>query len=168
MKSVCRCSFVLSLLFGLLCVFPAGAQPRDADAPNSGEFEEIHGEVRTFFEKISNPSAGPKDGLEELLKNSPFEEGSKEEMINALADKIKGITQQFGNYVSFEPIGVKKIGRDLVVLRYLYKCQNYPLVWYFIYYRPLPANGEPVNKPWQLIHLYYDSQLNIPLWESEF
>ena len=132
------------------------------------EWEPLQASITNFFEQISNPASGPRKALDEILKNSPFEGNTKEEMINVLAEKIGGINAQFGDYVSYEHIGTKEIGKDLVVFRYLYKCRNYPIVWYFIFYRPLPMNGEPGGKVWQLIHLYYDSQLNVPIWDADF
>ncbi|MGI5831886.1 MAG: hypothetical protein ACOX6D_05050 [Thermoguttaceae bacterium] len=163
--------FSLSAFFFLLSftVWIDKTQGQSQTTPPSGSgFESQTGLVQDFFEQISNTAEGPQKGLETLLKNSPFEENAKAEMIKTLAGKIEGISGQFGSFVSYELIGTKKIGRDLVVLRYLYKCQNYPIVWYFVFYRPLPADSNTTNKQWQIIHLYYDSQLNIPIWESDF
>ena len=142
-------------------------KPGPAAAAGS-ELDPLFESVQNFFEQIANPAEGSYSGLENLLKNSPFEGNAKDEMIKTLAEKIDSIAGQFGSYISFEQIGVKRIGRDLVVLRYLYKCQNYPLVWYFVFYRPTASESETAGKTWQIIHLYYDSQLNIPIWESNF
>ena len=163
----------LLAIFGLFALtspfLPAQTPPAvTTNGPDASELESLHASIKTFFENITDPSSGPKKGLETLMKNSPLNGNDKDEMINALSEKITSIKDQFGPYVSFEPIGVKMVGRDLVILRYLYKCQNYPVVWYFIFYRPLSANGETGNKTWFLIHFYYDSQLNLPLWESGF
>lgn len=149
-------------------VWGQGTEHQTAAGPTASEWDSLHAVVKTFFENISDPAAGPQKGLESLLKNSPLEGENKEAMMKALSEKIGTINDQFGAYLSFESIGVKAIGRDLVVLRYLYKCQNYPVVWYFIFYRPLSPTGESGNKNWFLIHFYYDSQLNVPLWESGF
>ena len=149
-------------------LFAQTVEAPTAAGPSASELESLHAVVKTFFENISDPAAGPKKGLEILLKNSPLEGESKEELMTALSEKIAAVNSQFGPYLSFEAIGVKSIGRDLVVLRYLYKCQNYPVVWYFIFYRPLSSAEESGNKAWFLIHFYYDSQLNVPLWESGF
>lgn len=165
----CRALLLLSVF--MLCAVSLSAQTQEPPAVGAAagsELEPLAESVQNFFEQISNPAEGTKSGLETLLKNSPFEGSAKDEMIKTLAEKIDGISQQFGSYVSFEPIGVKRIGRDLIVLRYLYKCQNYPLVWYFIFYRPTPSENETAVKNWQVIHLYYDSQLNIPIWETGF
>lgn len=137
-------------------------------APTSAEIETLQTTVKTFFETISDETAGPQKGLEELLKNSPLVREEKEKTISALSNNIREIGRRFGAYLSFEPIGVKTIGRDLVVLRYLYKCQDYPVVWYFTFYRPIapaPSDGLAV-RPWSLIHFYYDSNLNIQTWEN--
>lgn len=160
----------LLFLSALLWQGRAWAQTWENPSPAAvnAEFAPLFESVQNFFEQVANPAEGSYNGLENLLKNSPFEENAKEEMIKTLAEKIDGISGQFGSYVSFEPIGLKRIGRDLVVLRYLYKCQNYPLVWYFVFYRPTASEEETAGKTWQIIHLYYDSQLNIPIWESNF
>ena len=161
-------------LLALLLLLAAAARTAAAQDPpavpdaSGSELDPMTDAVQNFFNQISDSSGGAKIGLETLLRNSPFEENAKAEMIKTLAEKINGIPHQFGNYVSFEPIGIKRIGRDLVVLRYLYKCQNYPLVWYFIFYRPTSPENEGAAKSWQLIHLYYDSQLNVPLWDQSF
>ena len=166
-----RALLSLSLFLLLPVAAPLAAQTPETPAVGGAADSELDPRtamVQTFFEQISNPDVGTRSGLETLLKNSPFEGSAKDEMIKTLAEKIDGIFQQFGSYVSFEPIGVKRIGRDLVVFRYLYKCQNYPLVWYFIFYRPTPSENETAGKSWQIIHLYYDSQLNVPLWDQGF
>lgn len=163
---------LVCLLFGGLgLAYPgllplASAQTPDAAAPPAvSEWEPLRTTVRTFFETVSDPSGGPQKGLEELLKTSPLSTEEKAKAIPALVNNIREINRRFGEYIAFEELGVKTIGRDLVVLRYLYKCQNYPVVWYFTFYRPQPAGGAP-SRTWSLIHFYYDSNLNIPSWES--
>lgn len=141
---------------------PAGA------APAVSEYDALHAAVKTFFENISDPAGGPKKGLEEILKSSPLTGEEKEKTITALSNNIREISLRYGTYLSFESIGIRAIGRDLVVLRYLYKCQNYPVVWYFTFYRPTAAGGDTASRPWLLVHFYYDSNLNIPSWESDF
>ena len=169
-RSVRRTLVLLALV--LFAAVPLSAQSQDAPAVNGAasgsDLESLAATVQNFFEQIANPAEGTKSGLETLLKNSPFEGNAKDDMIKTLAEKIDGISAQFGSYVAFEPIGVKRVGRDLVILRYLYKCQNYPLVWYFVFYRPTPSESETAGKNWRVIHLYYDSQLNLPVWEAGF
>lgn len=141
---------------------------QNGTAPTTAEIEALQATIKTFFETISDEAAGPQKGLEELLKNSPLLREEKDKTIQALSNNIREISRRFGAYLSFEPIGVKTIGRDLVVLRYLYKCQDYPVVWYFTFYRPIsptPAEGMTA-RPWSLVYFYYDSNLNIQTWEK--
>ena len=130
------------------------------------ELESLQATVKTFFENISDPAGGVQKGLEELLKSSPISGEDKEKTITALSNNIKEIGRRFGPYLSFEPIGVRMIGHDLVVLRYLYKCRDYPVVWYFTFYRPSAGSGDVSSRSWLLIHFYYDSNLNIASWEN--
>ena len=168
MKRIGGCA-ALMMLIGLFFAGPLVAQtPTSGTATAASEYDALHAAVKTFFENISDPAGGPKKGLEEILKSSPLAGEEKEKTIAALSNNIREISLRYGAYLSFESIGVRAIGRDLVVLRYLYKCQNYPVVWYFTFYRPTTAGVETANRPWLLVHFYYDSNLNIPSWESDF
>ena len=171
------CASVLFAAFVFLGGATADFQPIFAQnsavapltGPASSELEPLHATVTAFFENISDTAAGPQKGLVELLKNSPLGGEEKEKIIASLANSIQEIYRRFGAYLSFEPIGVKSIGRDLVVLRYLYKCQDYPVVWYFTFYRPTSGvTGTASPRSLSLIHFYYDSNLNIQSWESGF
>lgn len=122
--------------------------------------------IRNFFENLSDSNKGARKALDEVLKNSPI--SSDEKLMTDLASRMKDINTRFGNYLSFEEVGIKSIGTDLVVMRYLYKCQNYPVVWYFTFYRPQTKSGETSAGSWSLIGLRYDSNLDIALRDSSF
>jgi hypothetical protein len=52
------------------------------------------------------------------------------------------------------------IGRDLVLLRYLYKGENFPVVWYFTFYRTTAA-GETGPGTWRTIAVRFDTDLEL-------
>ena len=126
----------------------------------------LHGRIRTFFENLTEPGKGPKKALEEILKSSPL--GADEKLSAELAEKMKDISTRYGACVSFEEVGTKSVGSDLIMIRYLYKCENYPIIWYFTFYRPRPKTGETVTRNWTLIGLRYDSNLDIALRDTSF
>ncbi|MDO4587128.1 MAG: hypothetical protein Q4C95_07510 [Planctomycetia bacterium] len=153
--------FMIGVTFGRIAFFSqAKAQ---TEKVTSNDLEVLHSNIKLFFENLSDSNKGPKKAFEDILKNSPLR--SDEKVTNDLMNGLKEINTRFGNYVSFEEIGTKSIGNDLVVIRYLYKCQNYPVVWYFTYYRPL---AKTENSSWTLIGFRYDSDLDIALRDSTF
>lgn len=157
------------ILFAFLTLASAAVMAQSTQTASvPTDLDGLHTTVKIFFETISDETAGPQKGLEELLKNSPITREDREKTILALSNNIREITRRFGPCLSFESIGAKMIGRDLIVLRYLYKCRDYPVVWYFTFYR---AGGDTDTESgsggvWTLIHFYYDSNLNIQNWES--
>ncbi len=126
----------------------------------------LHGRIRSFFENLTETGKGPKKALEEILKNSPL--GADEKLTGELADKMKDINSRYGACVSFEEVGTKSVGNDLIIIRYLYKCENYPVIWYFTFYRPRPKTADTVARNWTLIGLRYDSNLDIALRDTSF
>ena len=52
---------------------------------------------------------------------------------------------------------VKTIGNDLVILRYLYKAERFPVVWHFYYYRPASSGTAPKGD-WNLIEIRFEDE----------
>lgn len=133
---------------------------------SENEYTALHGRIHDFFENLTDSNKGPKKALEELLRNSPIT--GDEALTNTLVEKMKDINTRFGAYLAFEVIGTKQIGSDLVLIRYIYKCQNYPVVWNFIFYRPLSKTGDTTSRQWTLIGLRFDSNLDNALRDSGY
>ena len=175
MKSVLRRNFI-GLLFVVLglALFQLGRLTRTPDvqaqAANLSETDltPLRTNIKTFFENLSDNNKGAKKALEEIMKNSPV--AGDEKLVGDLAAMLKVMGTRFGNYLTFEETGIKSIGNDLIVIRYLYKCQNSPVVWYFTYYRPPIKTGDVVagTGTWSLIGLRFDSNIDVALKESGF
>ena len=91
------------------------------------EIDSMRRPIDAFFEAISDPNKDATAAVNDLLANSAL--NAADQMKTNIAEGVKQMNQHFGPYVSFEQIGAKRLGADLVVFRYLYKCQNYPVVW---------------------------------------
>lgn len=136
---------------------PASLLAQTTPLPDS-ELVSLRASISTFFENLSDSNKGSRKALEDLMKNSPV--SSDDKLIGELANLMKEINTRYGNYLSFEPIGVKSVGNDLIIVRYLYRCQNYPLVWYFTFYRNGSASDPAgTNSHWMLIGLRFESNL---------
>lgn len=130
------------------------------------DVEALRASIGNFFENVSDPNQGPRKALDELTKNTTLADNEK--LITGLADNLKLIAANFGAYVAYEPVGVKSVGSDLIEFRYLYKCQNHPVVWRFVYYRPRPNAADPTSVPWTLIGVRFDSNLDPALRDAAF
>lgn len=164
-------------LWGVCILFLAFVVGRDNDlpAPSSVEaqtgaigadVETLRASIGNFFENLSDPNQGPRKAFDELTKNTTLAEN--ETLLSELSDNVKAIAANFGSYVAYEPVGVKTVGSDLIEFRYLYKCQNHPVVWRFIYYRPRPNAGDSTSASWTLIGVRFDSNLDAAFRDSAF
>ena len=74
------------------------------------------------------------------------------------------LEKHYGRYQGFEQIAAKRIGNDLVLLKYLYKCENLPVVWYFAFYRT-PASATTTTTAaakdgtWRIVMVRFDTKL---------
>lgn len=164
-------------LWGVCILLLAFVVGRDGDvlAPSSVEaqtgatgadVEALRASLGNFFENLSDPNQGSRKALVELTKNTAL--GDNEALITELSDNLKLVAANFGPYVAYEPVGVKTVGSDLIEFRYLYKCQNHPVVWHFTYYRPRPNAADPTSVPWTLIGARFDSNIDAALRDASF
>lgn len=119
----------------------AEAQSPFATTDPNKEWED---RIRTFFtELIANTSSsGMSKPFDELLRGGPLASPTESESIKAMRTNLDTIKEQFGPFKEYEKIDVKPIGKDLILTRYLLKCDQHPVVWNFsIYRRPSATSG---------------------------
>ncbi len=144
----------LAAAFCLLGVRPL--QGQEAPDPVVAALET---RVSQFLEGVSMGQA--QTAYQELLAGSQLLKNS--EALKTLTEKTKEIETRYGRYRAFERVSAKRVGADLVLLRYLYKCENFPVVWYFTFYRT-PQRGEPApedKNAWRIIIVRFDTQLEL-------
>ena len=118
--------------------------------------------VAQFLEGVSlgqTPAA-----YHELLAGSQLLKQT--EALAALVAKTDELKKKYGRYREFERIAAKRVGTNLVLSKYLYKCEDFPVVWYFAFYRT-PAPGEPppeAKSTWRVISVRFDTQLEPLAW----
>lgn len=109
-----------------------------------------------FFAQVENNAI--KDAFTELLQGSPVAE--QEEAIDALAKKAGEITDLYGRRLGSSMIQAKVVDEDLVLLRYLDKCENYPIVWTFWFYHP-PSGADSSGSGWYVVTVRFDNDLRM-------
>jgi hypothetical protein len=77
-----------------------------------------------------------------------------------LVARTNDLEAKYGKYRAFEQVSAKRIGGDLVLMRYLYKCENFPVVWHFTFYRT-PGVGDTGSKTgtWRVVAVRFDTDL---------
>jgi hypothetical protein len=117
--------------------------------------------VSLFLEKVSAGST--QKAFDDLLKGSPLGTSGQAAARATLIEKTEGLVGLYGEYRAFEPVSSKRVGNNLVFLKYLYKCENFPVVWYFTFYRP-PPRGDRVadsGSEWRVIIVRFDTALEL-------
>ncbi len=123
------------------------------------EIELLNRRVSQFFEEVSQNSAAR--AFRELLVGSRLLALSENDKVEELAAKASQLTDRFGEYRKYERIHAKRIGEDLVLMKYLYKCEHFPVVWYFTFYRaPGELPSESVDA-WRVIIVRFDTELEL-------
>jgi hypothetical protein len=153
-----RC--ILIGLSAVLMCFSAG-RVAPAQGPSDPVIDALHQRVSQFLEGVSlgTPTA-TSAAYQELLAGSPLAKQTK--AVDALIEKTSQLQERFGPYREFEQIAARRVGNDLVLLKYLYKCENFPVVWYFTFYRTPRADIPPeTNDTWRVIIVRFDNELEL-------
>ena len=130
---------------------PAAAQ----DALNPA-ISKLDDEVITFLEAVAGNE--PRRAFKQLLSGSQLQ--TQTEAVEQMVSRAEEIERLYGKFQEAERVSRKQVGKDLVLLRYLYKCKNFPVVWYFTYYREPSSRSQMSDvNPWIVISVKFDTQL---------
>jgi hypothetical protein len=119
--------------------------------------ETLGAKASQFLDGVGRGST--QTAFRDLLEGSPL--ARRTEAVTSLVEQASKLKDRFGEYRASERIMAKRIGADVVLMRYLYKCDDFPVVWYFTFYRS-PARGEtePGNG-WRVITVRFDTELEL-------
>jgi hypothetical protein len=144
------------LLVPTFWFIPADAQqsPPSADAARE---QELDTRITAFFTTLA--SGNSSAACEEFLRSSPL--GAATSEVTELRNKTEEARTQFGLILDWEKYKTtERVGEDIVVIRYILKYDQYPVIWTFIYYRkPTGALSMPTSNPWVLIDLRFDTNI---------
>jgi hypothetical protein len=150
--SVIARSIVLSAL--LTCVpLAIGEEPLSEEM--QAEVGALQGRVDQFFRQLGDRTIDPERPVREIVGSGPLRDRNDE--ISKLIDQLPMLDQRYGGYTGHEAVSVRALGSDLVFLRYLYKAERFPVVWYFAFYRTTVASG--LKRDWTLISLRFDTKI---------
>lgn len=158
------------LLLPSIPVTPVGAQGTVTPTDTTQDFDE---RIRTFFEQLKTGSTTV--AFDNLTQNSPLGAKTAGVQVTDMRTRYEETKRSvFGEILDWEKHGSKRIGADIVVVRYILKFENYPMIWTFTFYRkPMPQgslSAPPISgvstasvnpNAWTLIEMRFDSSLDL-------
>ncbi len=149
----------VSILFATILFLSATTLARSQE-PVSAETEQdiefVKAKAASFFRALTDKTLGPDRAFFALIENGPLKDRTDE--ISKLIEQAQTLDQRYGAYTGNELVSAKAVGSDLIFLRYLYKGERFPVVWYFTFYRAAPIAGG-VRRDWTLIALRFDARI---------
>ena len=151
-----RIAVYAAALLSILPVTGRHALGQGAPAELDDTILALDARVADFLEGVSGGPA--QNAYAELLAGSELLK--QKEALDELVKKTAELEGKYGRYKGFERIAARRVGKDLVLMRYLYKCENFPVVWYFAFYRPGSA-GPAENADWRAVIVRFDTNLEL-------
>ena len=113
--------------------------------------------VMRFLDAVPTADAG--EAFNNLLAGSPLLKQT--DAVETLAKTSAEAMTRYGAYRGSDQLSAKRIGKDLVLMKYLLKCEQFPLVWYFAFYRDFShqSNTSTIDDPWIVISVRFDTQV---------
>jgi hypothetical protein len=142
---------VAGLLVPSFLMATAVAQPEPATDPVVAKLDDSIGR---FFDGVAKGDVSKS--YAELLKDSPLSRQS--DAVKGLIDKTKEIEKKYGKYRGYDRLDAKRIGNDLILVRCLYKCDEFPVAWYLSFYRDF-KHSDADNSNWIVVSMRFDTDL---------
>jgi hypothetical protein len=159
------------LLLSALRLDPAGAQSTSISADTS-RVQELDTQIEDFFKalKRGTSTTATDTALRDFLRQSSLNSSSTD--VAALQTKVDECKTKFGEILAWEKYEneSKRIGTDVMLIRYVLKYDQYPVIWTFKFYRkpsagsstsgfPSVTTGSSGSSTWVLIALHFDTDL---------
>lgn len=118
--------------------------------------------IQVFFDTISE-QPNSLSAYQKMFYGSPLTDSSAAEMSQKTDDLTKS-----GTGWTPELLDTKSIGTDLILIRYLYKSETHPVIWYFTFYRPPAATrtADNTSRTWICIGIKFDTNYELFFNES--
>lgn len=140
---------------------------QEAGAPRDPVLTSLGDRASLFFESLSLEKS--PEAFQELLAGSALLK--REDDLRQLVAQTAQLPTKYGRYRGAEQIGARRAGQDLVLLRYLAKHDQCPVVWSFVFYRPpqpagtTPAGTTPAEpEAWRIVSIDFHTEWE-RLWD---
>jgi hypothetical protein len=130
---------------------PAVAQPTRLNDP---EVEALAARLDAFFGNLRTGQV--QQAYDDLLRDSQLLE--QREQVERLVAQTRELPSRYGNCFGHEFVQAQRVGqegKDLILIRYLYKCERFPVIWHLAFYRRPSSVGDP----WRVILIRFDTHV---------
>ena len=145
-----------SIVTGIFLLVVKPAQAEDETAFTDPVVAKLNDRVLRFLNEIAERRE--TDAFRDLLTGSQLAEQTA--AVKTLVDRSKELVERYGQYRESEAVGAKRVGKDLVLLKYLYKCEKFPVIWHIAYYRDAGRATTNSDDSWVVISIRFDTQLD--------
>ncbi len=148
------------LAVGVAAALVCGAIPAwsASEAPPADPIiEMLQGRAAHFLDQVA--AGNVQVACEQLLADSPLLKQT--EAIRQVVARIQGLKDTAGACRGHEAVGAKRVGGDVVLLRYMAKCDQFPVLWTFVFYRPPATEPRPGESIWWVVSVRFDTQLEL-------
>ena len=136
---------VWMMWIALICL--AVPQSCPAQVPQDEVLRSLGTRVEEFLRDVEG--ADMRVSVETLLAGSPLV-SSDMRRVRQLQDTIQRELPKYGTFQKVESLKIERIGTSIVRCVYLYHCKNYPVIWYFTFYK------QAGKSDWVVIALKFD------------
>lgn len=137
------------------------AQGQGPDVSVDATVTRLHSKISVFFADVAGEQLTAAEAYAKLLQESPLSKPNRKQQIDAIVRRTKLLESRFGTYRGYERIAAKPVGKDVIVMKYLYKCQDFPVVWYFTFYRDLAGNAAAEGGRWFVVAIRFDADVEL-------
>jgi hypothetical protein len=163
--------FCVLLLLPTLRLVPVDAQSTSTSTPvDVSRVRELDTQIEDFFNDLKRGTM-TMTALNNLLRQGSL--GSSNSDVTALRTKVDECKTKFGEILAWEKYDdeSKRIGTDIMQIRYILKYDQYPVIWTFTFYRKPSVSSSPLSftpstavssgssSTWTLISLHFDTEI---------
>ena len=134
-----------------------------AQAPTESETAALQRRIETFFDSITEFSDSTR-AYQAMFQGTQTPDSEIQKMVQE-TNRLTKTTRW-----KFEHLDTKKVGMDIILVRYLYKSETYPVVWYFTFYRSQtgPRSSESVSSAgaWNCLGVKFNNDTDSLFKES--
>lgn len=126
------------------------------ESPNDdAALEPLSLRLRNFLQDVSVGES--TEAFDKLLAGGPL--AGQSDAVDELVEKADRLEEKYGNCRGFEQIRVRRLGADVAVFTYLYKCEQLPVAWQFTLYRTATRPGAAGADGWHVVAVRFDTAL---------
>lgn len=148
-------ALMIALLLACLTLVSFATRAQNSSR-NDPQLEVLDQKLKDFLRAIVDDDV--HTAYQDLLSGSPL--ARQTDAVANLELKTKELETKYGAFRSVEQISAKRVGADLVLMKYLFNCENFPVVWYFTYYR-MYKRGEAPRDNWAVVAMRFDTDVEL-------